>query len=756
MNVMPPLKAPSPPKARPVQYKAPLGTRWEKEKAGIPKGSFELSTDPTKIGPWILGECVGKGASGRVKVARHEQTGQMAAVKILPLEAVIASHLSMRSKENKAEKHRNGIDKEIIMMKLMNHPNIVRIYDVFEGEKELFLVLEYVDGGELFDYLVNHGRMEALKGLCYFKQIIYGLAYAHAFSIIHRDLKPENILIASLNPPHVKIADWGMAAFAPPDSHLETSCGSPHYASPEIVRGEPYSGTATDIWSCGVILFALMTGRLPFDDKNIRSLLQKVRGGKFEIPSYVFPEAADLIRRMLVVDVDKRIKMQEILTHPFLNHTTPGINYVAAPSIAELDRPLRSRALIKQDLISSLILICGGASYEEVVGELLSPAGQGSLTKVLYFLLARHRERTLEEYGMQNAVYNDGQSIRHYNAPPLKNRPASSAISGDSSASTVMPSPTQASRVAPAPPVPHVPLSPPNVTSPDLSSNSRSRPPSPMGPRSPRSSQQKSRPISSPVPSLMRHVNHVAEEAHSVQDGTGSPRPSKVSGRVRPRTQTVDGLPMGRQAFNPGYVPPDHYHPGSPRPPQNTPSRGLHFLPYTDLHEPTRSPVVDGVGSSWLVKPTVDNPDLQRAIDDIAGRFNVLVTRENRDSLNASYKLTEGNPCTSENKRTSLKKLQLVAEKQNILQDPQRRNSQTQKNSFRYSHANRRSINLSSSGQDDMNKENKDENGCSTSISSSTGTGDDSYLKIDIQRDIGLEKGTRSRARSFTKRSKGE
>lgn len=299
-----------PPRAKPVQYHARLGTRWEKEKASAGAGAFDFPEDPKEIGPWIIGECVGKGASGRVKIARHSLTGQLAAVKILPLEVVISSRVSLRTKENKSERHRNGIDKEIIMMKLMDHPNIIRIYDVFEGEKELFLVLEYVEGGELFDYLVNNGRMEPMKGLAYFKQIIYGLSYAHAFSIIHRDLKPENILIHSLNPPAIKIADWGMAAFAPPAHTLETSCGSPHYASPEIVNGKKYEGTATDIWSCGVILFALMTGRLPFDDKNMKTLLGKVKAGKYDMPSYVHAEAADLIRRMLVVDVDKRIAVR--------------------------------------------------------------------------------------------------------------------------------------------------------------------------------------------------------------------------------------------------------------------------------------------------------------------------------------------------------------------------------------------------------------------------------------------------------------
>src|SRR5882762_3669006 len=199
------------------------------------------------------------------------------------------------------------------MMKLMNHPNIMRIYDVYEGDKELYLVLEYVEGGELFDFLVNRGKLPPLDALAYFKQIIYGLNYAHAFSIIHRDLKPENVLIHSLNPPLIKIADWGMAAFAPPELQLETSCGSPHYASPEIVNGSKYEGNATDIWSCGVILYALLTGRLPFDDKNVRTLLLKVKLGKYDMPTNVDPLAKNLLARMLVVDVNRRITVCCIL-----------------------------------------------------------------------------------------------------------------------------------------------------------------------------------------------------------------------------------------------------------------------------------------------------------------------------------------------------------------------------------------------------------------------------------------------------------
>ncbi|KAF9269591.1 Pkinase-domain-containing protein, partial [Marasmius fiardii PR-910] len=315
----------SPPRVPPIKYAAPLGTRWEKEKAAAGGAhAFDLPTDPKSIGPWIIGECVGKGASGRVKIAKHRVTGQLAAVKILPLAPLVNSRIKMTTEQKaKSEKQRLGIDREITMMKLMNHPNILRIYDVYEGTKELFLVLEYVEGGELFDFLVNRGRLPPPDAQAIFKQIILGLNYAHTFSIIHRDLKPENILIAALDPPLIKIADWGMAAFAPPTLQLETSCGSPHYASPEIVNGERYQGNATDIWSCGVILFALLTGRLPFDDKNVKALLAKVKIGKYELPPWVDPMARDLLQKMLVVDSRKRITIPHILLHPWLSATFP-------------------------------------------------------------------------------------------------------------------------------------------------------------------------------------------------------------------------------------------------------------------------------------------------------------------------------------------------------------------------------------------------------------------------------------------------
>lgn len=417
----------SPPRAPPIKYSAPLGTRWAKEKAAAGGATaFDLPTDPKTIGPWILGECVGKGASGRVKIARHRRTGQLAAVKILPIAPLVTSRASLATQQAKSDKQRLGIDREITMMKLMSHPNIMRIYDVYEGDQELFLVLEYVEGGELFDFLVNRGKLPPNEALIYFRQIVYGLNYAHTFSIIHRDLKPENILIASLSPPLIKIADWGMAAFAPPSLQLETSCGSPHYASPEIVNGEKYQGNATDVWSCGVILYALLTGRLPFDDKNVRTLLAKVKTGKYDMPAWIDPMAKDLISKMLVVDVKQRItvslfgfsfapsyayiyQIPQILSHPWLM-SQPAILFSASdgntytilppplpPSPSVLARPVASSGMIDWELFSSLRIIWGrhaDANGDCIRRDLCSPAGQGVYAKAFYFLLDRYRDES--------------------------------------------------------------------------------------------------------------------------------------------------------------------------------------------------------------------------------------------------------------------------------------------------------------------------------------------------------------------------
>ncbi|KAJ6470060.1 hypothetical protein C8R47DRAFT_989081 [Mycena vitilis] len=564
----------SPPRAPPIRYHAPVGTRWAKETAaagGVE--AFDLPTDPKLIGPWILGECVGKGASGRVKIAKHRVTGQLAAVKILPLAPLVNSRTSLATQQAKSDQQRLGIDREITMMKLMNHPNILRIYDVYEGAKELFLVLEYVEGGELFDFLVNRGHLPADEAREYFKQIVYGLNYAHTFSIIHRDLKPENILIASLSPPLIKIADWGMAAFAPPLLQLETSCGSPHYASPEIVNGERYQGTATDIWSCGVILYALLTGRLPFDDKNVKVLLSKVKCGKFEMPDWLDPFSIDLLSRMLVVDVSCRITA---------NRLRPSPNPPLPPSPSTLARPLEHPSLIDPELLSSLRIIWGrhaDPQGESIKRDLCAPAGKGDHAKAFYFLLGRYRDEYLQA--------RDGVPVRthsHASAATIDGMDSMGFNLGwdlDGSATTKQQYSVKSQRLLNAPnprasasPVPRISgLAPPLMS---RTPSSRDRPPSPAGPR----------------PHSRRHQQQQQQQFE-----------------VPPARERFPGRPASSLGASSG-----------PRPP---PRRGYTSQTVTPSARPPRPPPVAVL--PLLTAPRTTHPELQKTMDAVAERLNGLV-----------------------------------------------------------------------------------------------------------------------------------
>lgn len=172
-----------------------------------------------------------------------------------------------------------GIEREVVIMKLIEHPNIVNLYDIWENRGELYLVLEYVQGGELFDYVSGNGALPEQEAVRLFRQIVAGLSYCHRFNICHRDLKPENLLLDSNR--NIKLADFGMAALQPEGTWLNTSCGSPHYAAPEVVNGQQYRGDKADIWSTGIILFAMLNGFLPFDGGSLGKTLSLVKKGEY-------------------------------------------------------------------------------------------------------------------------------------------------------------------------------------------------------------------------------------------------------------------------------------------------------------------------------------------------------------------------------------------------------------------------------------------------------------------------------------------
>jgi len=260
------------------------------------------------VGPFLLGETIGRGSIGRVKLAVHKETGFKVAIKIIDKEKITEVNPHLLQK----------IEREIVLMKLLKHRNILKLYEVYETSKYLFLILEYAEGGELFEYLVARGGLPVDQSLDFFYQLITGLDYCHSHFVYHRDLKPENLLL-SANHKVLKIADFGLAAFEPELSMCNTSCGSPHYASPEIIAGKKYDGSLSDVWSCGVILYSLVTGRLPFEYQNLPALLSKIKKGKyFPVPQYVPEGVRDLIERCLVTDPAKRITLDEILVHPCL------------------------------------------------------------------------------------------------------------------------------------------------------------------------------------------------------------------------------------------------------------------------------------------------------------------------------------------------------------------------------------------------------------------------------------------------------
>ncbi|XP_039543135.1 serine/threonine-protein kinase BRSK2 isoform X2 [Pimephales promelas] len=254
------------------------------------------------VGPYRLEKTLGKGQTGLVKLGVHCITGQKVAIKIVNREKLSESVLMK-------------VEREIAILKLIEHPHVLKLYDVYENNKYLYLVLEHVSGGELFDYLVKKGRLTPKEARKFFRQIISALDFCHSHSICHRDLKPENLLLDEKN--NIRIADFGMASLQVGDSLLETSCGSPHYACPEVIRGEKYDGRRADVWSCGVILFALLVGALPFDHDNLRQLLEKVKSGVFHMPHFIPPDCQALLRGMIEVNPEKRLTLEEIQKHPW-------------------------------------------------------------------------------------------------------------------------------------------------------------------------------------------------------------------------------------------------------------------------------------------------------------------------------------------------------------------------------------------------------------------------------------------------------
>ncbi|KAK1134826.1 hypothetical protein K0M31_007597 [Melipona bicolor] len=286
-------------------------------------------------GLYDLEKTIGSGGFAKVKLATHIATGEKVAIKIM-------DKISLGDDLPR-------VKLEVQALKTLLHQHICRLYQVIETDGHYFMVIEYCSGGELFDHIVEKNRLSETESRKFFRQIVSAVAYLHSLGYAHRDLKPENVLLDREE--NLKLIDFGLCAKPKNgiDSHLQTSCGSPTYAAPELILGKKYLGSEVDIWSMGVLLYALLCGFLPFDDNSIENLYRKILSGKYAEPSWLSTSSKRLIRAMLQIDPKKRITIQELCNHPWI--TAGFLNPVSFVHKTNFEKD--------DDVLSTMSAICG-------------------------------------------------------------------------------------------------------------------------------------------------------------------------------------------------------------------------------------------------------------------------------------------------------------------------------------------------------------------------------------------------------------
>ncbi|XP_074932721.1 serine/threonine-protein kinase MARK2 isoform X4 [Phalacrocorax aristotelis] len=333
------------------------------------RNSATSADEQPHIGNYRLLKTIGKGNFAKVKLARHVLTGKEVAVKIIDKTQLNSSSLQK-------------LFREVRIMKVLNHPNIVKLFEVIETEKTLYLVMEYASGGEVFDYLVAHGRMKEKEARAKFRQIVSAVQYCHQKFIVHRDLKAENLLLdADMN---IKIADFGFSNEFTFGNKLDTFCGSPPYAAPELFQGKKYDGPEVDVWSLGVILYTLVSGSLPFDGQNLKELRERVLRGKYRIPFYMSTDCENLLKKFLILNPTKRGTLEQIMKDRWMNvgHEDDELKPYMEP-VPDYKDPRRTELMVsmgytREEIQESLV----GQKYNEVMAT---------------YLLLDHKSSELEE-----------------------------------------------------------------------------------------------------------------------------------------------------------------------------------------------------------------------------------------------------------------------------------------------------------------------------------------------------------------------
>ena len=259
-----------------------------------------------KSSAYILKQTLGKGTFGEVKLGIHKKTQMKVAIKIL------------EKKKIKTSEDKRRIDREFKILKTLNHPNICKLYEIIEEEEKILVIMEHAEKGDLFNYIVDQKKMPEKESNKFFLQLLSALNYMHSLNIMHRDIKPENILIfGSGHKKYVKFIDFGLSDKYNKGYNIKTACGSPSYAAPEILAGKAYNGLKADVWSLGIVLFAMVCGYLPFEENDEQKLFEKIVNSYFHIPSFVSTLVSDLLKKLLEKNPKKRLGIREVFEHPW-------------------------------------------------------------------------------------------------------------------------------------------------------------------------------------------------------------------------------------------------------------------------------------------------------------------------------------------------------------------------------------------------------------------------------------------------------
>ncbi|KDO16207.1 CAMK/CAMKL/AMPK protein kinase, partial [Saprolegnia parasitica CBS 223.65] len=281
------------------------------------------------VGDYVLGKTIGRGTFGKVKAGTHLPTGEKVAIKILEKCRILEVADAER------------VAREIKILKRNYHTNVIQLYQVIDTAQSIYLIMEYIDGGEMFEHIVKNHRIREKDAVRMFLQIVDGLDYLHRNDVTHRDLKPENLLLhAHPSGLIVKIVDFGLSNTHEQNRLLRTACGSPCYAAPEMIEGKMYVGPKADIWSLGVILFAMVCGFLPFEDNNTSILYKKILSGQYKTPNYISSLVQDLIRKILETDPIKRFSLDDIRDHAWCKSVEAQMPKVCSMSRISLTNPL--------------------------------------------------------------------------------------------------------------------------------------------------------------------------------------------------------------------------------------------------------------------------------------------------------------------------------------------------------------------------------------------------------------------------------